>query len=437
MKNEVLIFTENMPARLQYTCKLVFEQHLGLGFCFTDSPTVFAAHTGAKLLYSATGDGSQIHIAPHPLLFEKSIDKQHIATSSFKGLTVPFATAGQSFPFDVFAAIFYMVTRYEEYLPFEKNQYGQFKAADSLAFKLGFLHKPVVDIWIGWLKNELANRYAFLQFKQEKFTATFTYDIDVAYAYKGRNFFVTAGRLLQECITGNFAKAKERWLTVCNRQHDPFDTYTHIMQQQQLNGHNLLFFFLLGPQNKYNRNLLPTEKIMTRLITKISAATASGIHPSYYTDTDFKQLQHEKQLLESITAKKITYSRQHYLRLSFPQTYCQLIEAGITADYTLGFAELPGFRAGTCTPFNFYNIEKEEATALTLYPNTFMEGTFTDDMQLQPQQALLQMQQLVDEVKKVNGHFICIWHNHSLSNQNQWKGLKVVHDALIMYAMQQ
>jgi hypothetical protein len=437
MQDTILIFTPNITNRLIYTSNLVFEQHLGIKVAFTGSTAEFDAFNGAKIIYAALASGDFIHIAPHPLLFETAITKQHFTTCSFKGLNVPFATRGQSFPFDVFAAIFYMISRYEEYLPFVANQYDQFKAADSLAYKMGFLDKPVVDIWINYLKDELTSRYPFLKFKQKKFTTTFTYDIDVAYAYKGRNFFVTAGRLLQQCITGNLTKTKERWLTLCNRQDDPFDTYYHILQQLQVNGHNLVFFFLVGPQTKYNRNLKPTGKLMTELITKISTAAATGLHPSYYTNTNYKQLQQEKYLLESIAAKKITSSRQHYLRLSFPQTYCLLIDAGITADYTLGFAEMPGFRAGTCTPFNFYNLKNEEATALTLYPNTFMEGSFTDDMQLAPQQALPEMQRLVDEVKRVNGHFICIWHNHSLSNINQWKGLKAVHDAIALYARQQ
>lgn len=160
----------------------------------------------------------------------------------------------------------------------------------------------------------------------------------------------------------------------------------------------------------------------------------AGIHPSYFANDSYLQLQHEKLLLESVIKKKVMQSRQHYLRLVFPTTYYNLIQAGIIDDYTLGFAELPGFRAGTCTPFNFYNLKTETETALTLHPNTFMEGTFIEDLQLSPKAALPLMKQLIDEVKKVNGDFICIWHNHSLSNQNEWAGLREVHDAIAEYA---
>jgi len=71
-----------------------------------------------------------------------------------------------------------------------------------------------------------------------------------------------------------------------------------------------------------------------------------------------------------------------------------------------------------------------------LHPVTFMEGTFIEDMQLTPEETLAQMKQLIDEVKKVNGHFIPIWHNHSISEQHIWKGMKAVHDSITDYAKQ-
>ncbi len=430
MQNSILIFTGNTTNRLQYTCELVFKQHLGLNYTFTSDATEFIAYSGAKLIYSDKALCEGLAILPHPLLFETKIAKQQINTTNFKDITVPFANKDTLFGFDVFAAIFYLVSRYEEYLPFEANQYGQFKAKDSLGFKLGFLHKPVVDIWIGYLKNELANRFPFLQFKQKKFTATFTYDIDVAYAYKGRSLFVTIGRLIQEFITGNFAKVKERLLCVFLNKKDPFDTYAHILEQQQLRNHNLLFFFLLGESNKYNRNLPPKGKTMVELFKKISAFSPIGIHPSYYANLNFSQLQQEKQQLENIAKKKIISSRQHYLRLNFPNTYCNLLEAGLTDDYTLGFAELPGFRAGTCIPFAFYNLQKNEITSLLLHPHTFMEGTFIEDLKLPPAETKQQMLQLLQEVKNVNGAFISIWHNHSLCNKNEWQGMLEIHDRI-------
>jgi hypothetical protein len=398
LMNSLLIFSEKAVPRLEYVCRLIFAQHLGLSHSITPDKQAFENHEGPKMVYGVSTDNRYLVIEPAGLLFETGIQKQEIKTTRFNEITVPFA------------------------------------AEDSLSYKLGFLNKPVVDIWIGWLKDALQKQYPLLQFSKKNFTTTFTYDIDVAYAYKGRSFFTTAANTLKNLFSLQLGEVKKRLAVLSGSIKDPFDTYISVTAQQKNYNHEILFFFLLGPKNKYNRNLNPYKKELQHLIKAIAATSTTGIHPSYFTDDNFLQLQHEKLLLETIAEKKITSSRQHYLRLVFPNTYMNLIKAGITDDYTLGFAELPGFRAGTCSSFTFYNLFNEEETSLTIHPNTFMEGTFIEDLQLTPQDVLPIMKRLVDEVKKVNGHFISIWHNHSLSNQNEWTGLKEVHNAIAAYA---
>ena len=432
--HSLLIFSEKASLRLEYVCRLIFLQHLGLDFSITKDSQEFKAFNGAKILYAGLQNDDDICIQPSSLLFETGINNQDVKTGALNGITVPFFTGKGRMPFDVFAAVFYLVTRYEEYLNFQSNKYGQFKATDSLAYKLGFLDKPVVDIWVEDLKQLLATKYPWLVFRKKEFTITFTYDIDVAYAYKGRPFAVTFINIINDVLKLNFSAIKKRLADLNNSLADPFDTYSHIASIKEKQKHNLLYFFLLGPKNKYNRNLNPYSSSMKFLVQKLSEKEITGIHPSYFANDSFLQLQHEKLLLESVINKKVSISRQHYLRLVFPATYENLIQAGITDDYTLGFAELPGFRAGTCSAFKFYDLKTESETALTLHPNTFMEGTFIEDLKLSAADSLPLMKQLIDEVKKVNGHFISIWHNHSLSNQNEWVGLKEVHDAIAEYA---
>lgn len=436
MPHSILIFAEQTSPRLAYVCRLIFDMHLGIEASITIDYEEFEAFAGPKILYRKTPGNTGLHIAPASLLFEDQIKPQQIDTCIYNGITVPFAAATKLYPFDVFAAIFYLLSRYEEYLPFEKNQYGQFKAADSLAYKLGFLYKPVVDIWINDLKSILLQQHPDIAFKTTQTQISFTYDIDVAYAYLGRSIKVTTGNLLRDFFTLDLKKWKERLWVLLKKQPDPFDTYLHILNQKSVHSHQVIFFFLLGERNAFNRNINPEKKVLQQLIKRLAKTETIGIHPSYFADADYKLLLHEKEMLEEISGKKIINSRQHYLRLCFPETYNHLIESGITADYTLGFAELPGFRAGTCKAFYFYDLQKEQETELLLHPVTFMEGTFIEDMQLTPEETLVQMKQLIDEVKKVSGHFIPIWHNHSISGQHIWKGMKAVHDSIADYAKQ-
>ena len=73
-------------------------------------------------------------------------------------------------PFDPFAATFYMLSRYEEYLPYKKDRFSRFPASESLAFKNNFLKKPVVDKWILLIKEVLMKAYPNLNFKPHNFT---------------------------------------------------------------------------------------------------------------------------------------------------------------------------------------------------------------------------------------------------------------------------
>lgn len=432
--NSLLIFSENTSPRLDYVCRLLFTDHLGLAFSITTDKEHFKTATGPKLNYSTSSLPCPLRIEASTLLFETGIKKQDIKIAAYKGLNVPFAREQGDFPFDIFAAVFFFVSRYEEYLPFEPNQYGQFKAADSLAHQLGILEKPVVEIWIHELAKELLRHYPGLQVKQKTFTAIFTYDIDVAYAYKGRSLLQQMGHIVKDAATLQFKKLARRLKVLLQKAADPFDTYDHIEETAGRYKHPVIFFLLVGPRNTYNRNLAPYSKSMQQLVQKLGRLFPIGIHPSYYTSNNLLQLQHEKLLLETSASKKITQSRQHYLRLEFPETYSNLLKAGITDDYTLGFAELPGFRAGTCNPFRFYNLLTETGTELMIHPNTYMEGTFAEDLQLHPAATQERMEILIDEVKKVNGTFICIWHNHSISDEGNWKGMKAVHDHTAAYA---
>jgi hypothetical protein len=62
-----------------------------------------------------------------------------------------------------------------------------------------------------------------------------------------------------------------------------------------------------------------------------------GIHPSWASGDNENLLGSEIETLESATGKKITASRQHYIRFTLPHTFRRLIAAGITDDYSMGY----------------------------------------------------------------------------------------------------
>lgn len=88
----------------------------------------------------------------------------------------------------------------------------------------------------------------------------------------------------------------------------------------------------------------------------------------------------------------------------------------------MGFASQTGFRAGTCTPFKFFDLNNNRQTKLVIHPFQVMDVTLKNYMQLQPEEAWQLTEKLMLEIKNVNGTFISLWHNESLSDSGQWQG---------------
>jgi hypothetical protein len=163
------------------------------------------------------------------------------------------------------------------------------------------------------------------------------------------------------------------------------------------------------------------------VLQKIAVNHPVGIHPSYFSNISPEEIAFEKDELVFQIDKEIIISRQHYLMLDLPKTYRNLIAAGLKEDYTLAFADVAGFRASTCTPFFWYDLEKEEITDLKLFPTTVMDQTLKRYMALSIDKANLVIEELMENVKKVNGTFISLWHNESVDDFKGWKGWKKVY----------
>lgn len=187
----------------------------------------------------------------------------------------------------------------------------------------------------------------------------------------------------------------------------------------------------MGDYGTNDKNISYNNKTFQKLIQLISDNNKIGIHPSYASNSNSEQITIEKNRLQTISHKEIIRNRQHYLKLNLPNTYQNLISNNITEDHTMGYAEQPGFRASICNPFYFYNLENENETALKIFPFTVMEATFQYYKSSTPNEALKHITELMQKVKLVNGTFISVWHNESLSDRGIWKGWKIVYEKML------
>jgi hypothetical protein len=428
----VIIFSNTITPRLRYISDFIGKEITGKPFDVTADEQIFRQYDGPKINYSKHKIfDSELFIQNTELLFENEIKEQAIEFFEINGYKAFFKTEG-NFPFDIFAACFFLLSRYEEYLPHKKDIYGRYAHENSLAFKENFLQLPLVNIWIENFKKVLKNKFPPFITHHSSFSFIPTYDIDEAYAYIHKQWWRKIGGLAKDIINGEWSIVKERISVLSGKKKDPYDTFEWM---DNLNRHfNLkpVYFFLIADKTaEYDKNIIPAKKQMEELILHHSDIYSIGIHPSWQSGDDGEKLKTEILKLGHISGKQINNSRQHYIRFTLPKTYRQLIDSGISSEYSMGYGSINGFRASVATPFYWYDLKKEEQTSLMIYPFCFMEANSFYEQKFSPHQAFEELKHYYHIVKSVNGTLITIWHNSFLGTAKMFKDWKEIYEQFI------
>jgi hypothetical protein len=434
---EILIFSQKSSARSRYVFKLLFEELLGCAYRTTNNLTEFQAYSGPRCSYGKLPIADEVFIYASDLLFEQGIHFQEINESVEGRMAILFpAKVKATLPFDIFAATFYLVSRYEEYLPHFKDVHGRFKANQSILFKLGVLNEPVINQWAQSFLAILEQKFGGIPCQKRSFRFIPSIDIDNAYAYKHKGFIRAIAGLASDFLALNPQHALFRLQVILGFKKDPYDTYTYLVDLIERYPYKTRFFFLLGDFSKYDRNVPHQNRYMQELIKFLDDVGEAGIHPSYASHRSKENLKNEISRLSAILHREIHMSRQHFLKFSLPETYQRLLECEITDDYSMGYAELPGFRAGIASAFNFYDLDLETETTLRVHPISIMDGTLKDYMNLEPEAAAEVIRLQLNKVKAVNGTFIAVWHNESFAENKRWKGWRKVYENMLIQAYQ-
>jgi hypothetical protein len=106
-------------------------------------------------------------------------------------------------------------------------------------------------------------------------------------------------------------------------------------------------------------------------------------------------------------------------------------DAQIYHDYSMGYADEPGFRAGMSRPFPAFDIEKNEPMELVIHPFAIMDSTLKSYLNLNYEQSLDLVSELSDAVREVGGVMITVWHNTSVSNHGIWEGWQSLYEDVV------
>jgi len=419
----LLLYCHTITPRLQYIVDFIGKELFDEPVRITTDEALFKASDQPRINYSAQEfSEKEFFIRSTSLLFETGIRPQAIQCLEINFHKAFFETSGD-LQFDIFAASFYLISRYEEYLPHEKDEYGRYAHTNSLAFKEHFLSQPLVNTWLHSFKQALHFKFPDLVFRQSQFRCVLTYDIDIAWSYRHKGWKRTIGGFAASILKGQWPAVKERWQVLRGKKKDPFDCFEWLDAWHLYCRVKPWFFFLVAKRtSRYDKNTPYYKKAFRNLISYYADMYNIGWHPSWQSGNDPSLLKEELEWLEVVADKKLVHSRQHYIRFTLPVTYRRLIQTGVEKDFSMGYGSINGFRASVCTPFYWYDLEMEKTTSLLIYPFCFMDANCLFEQKQTPQQAYNELIQYYERVKNYKGTFVPIWHNFILGSDPAYHG---------------
>ena len=413
----VLVLVDDISARIQYTFDFIFKMR-GVEYTLVESIDTFNDFQGAKLNYSKQMCSDGISFTPSGLLNETGIWNGNLDKVKIESVDCLSFNGNK----DLVASVFYVLTRMEEYNCYSYDDHDRFPFSHSILKKYEWVEQAVCDRWASYIIVDLLK----VEVVKSKVEIIPTFDIDNTYAFKLKSGKRRALSKLKDVVKLDAKRITKR-KSVENGEKDPYDTFDKIIEVgKQFSG--VKVFWLIASEGSKDRNV-PIENIQHRkLIKRVAQSVEVNIHPSYGSFLNASQVMSERDGLESITGSSIVRSRQHFLRFQLPKSYRDLIDAGIRNDYSMGFAENVGFRSGTARAHNWFDLERNEVTELTLHPFTYMDGTLLEYMSLTPEESKRRIQKLYAEIQNFGGDFIFLWHNETIGEYGKWKGWSQVLD---------
>lgn len=406
----LLIYTHKITPRFTYIMKQLFTKILGIDIIFTTKVEDFIKHTGPKITYTKQPLQNEFFIRSNDLLFEQGINDLQINVGDWEGIPCFFSTGERSnIPFDIFSASFYLLSRYEEYLPHVKDIHGRFPPKESLGFHNNFLKIPVVDHWAFQLLDKLKIRFPNIEFRKRGYHFTSVIDVTTSHCYAHRGFLRGGAGLILDLVTLKLNRLIPRiktWFDPTSDPYNNFSTLIGIHQKYKVDG---MFFFQFADYSTYDKNVSPNSNRFQYLIKSVADYSSVSLAASYSSFRDIELLRYEKKRLANVLNRPVNFARMRYNRVDIPTTYRNLAESEFTDDYTMGYTHEIGFRAGTCTPFYFYDISLEMQQPIRVHPFAMHDYAFANHKSKAV--ILEQVKALYQQVKQVQGNLVIVFSN--------------------------
>lgn len=319
---------------------------------------------------------------------------------------------------DIIASAYFMATRYEEVVRRDvRDEHGRFPGRQSLAFRAGFINRPLVEEYAALLRKWLREVGVDVPEPKREFSVLVTHDVDHlrCYAKWHQPYHAVARALLGRCPRRSILEALGcAW----GLKHDPWDTFDDMIQMDISSGYEPVYFLMAGGNSQHDRRYKIRGSGARRLVEKLQATGAIiGLHTSYQAGMHPGLIAQEKAALEEVCGTTINRNRHHFLAWREVEDGRALAKAGIDWDATLGYPDLPGFRLGVCHPIPLFDPINMSPMGITEHPLIIMDSTLSDPqyMNLGEEEALSLTTSLMHQTRKHRGEFVILWHNTSFA----------------------
>ena len=409
----VTVLVSKITSRVQYTMDFVFKAR-GIDYALVTELSEQVG--GTVLVYGHREIGEHTYITASDLLFEHSILDSSPALCVQDNAEILSFNGTQ----DVLASIFYVLSRYEEYLKHVKDEHGRFPASASLQLRYGWMEKCICDRWAELILAKLK----VVPDRSVQLVPSF--DIDNTFAYKLKSGRRKILSILRDCVNWETQRISER-RKVSKGAQDPYDTFAQICTIAKSHGLTRVFW-LVAPIGPKDRNISIANAEHQKLILEMERFVSVGLHPGYASNGSYEQILNEKRALEGVLGRPLDHSRQHFLRFRLPETYRVLEKCGFRHEYSMGYAECLGFRNGTGRAFPWFDLNENRISELIVHPFAYMDGTLNEYLHLSISESKARITALYDEMSIFGGDFVFIWHNETIGNYQKWKGWSEVLD---------
>lgn len=414
----ILIHTPVVRPRIIYIFRHFFQHRLGQEVSFTSDVGVFVAHSGPKMSYGDVPLGNEFFIAANGLLADQGVNSVDISVFQWEGMPAFFATSAKSqLPFDFFSASFYLMSRYEEYMPYVPDDLGRFKVEQSLAHNHNFLDLPLIDMWFECFVAAWTDFFELPPFTQQVSTTELVIEIPQLYAYKYKTIFRSFFEGLYDFGRLRFAKIFDRLMVILRFREDPLIGLIEQMEAFRSTAVSFRFFALYATLGIHDKSLSVFSKKHQQELKSLSDYAPTAPLASFESTQKSQKLVQDITRFSGLIHRPIKSIRQHKLVLRFPDTYRTYASLGIKHDYSMQYPDVPGFRASTAHPFRFYDLGEEQQTPLTIHPICLSES------HIRAQQYARKMRQLFiryqSRLQKLHAPLLVALTNESFNSRSK------------------